>query len=168
MKRLIGLVILGCAVVIGFGSIAGCPKKETNKKTDIGTGSSNKETPATNKETPGTNKETPGTNKEGHDKKDAKFVVTVPGDYEVEIAKGKGDFKVTAVRENLTGEIKLKFDGIPKGVKFNYGPIAAGNDSARVDVEIDKGEAKAGTYDVTLLATHGELKQDVKMKVKLK
>jgi len=151
--------------MVGFGSIAGCPKKET-KKTDTGTAASNKETDL--KETD-TKKET-DTRKENVDtRKDAKFVITVPAEYDLEIAKGKGSFDVKAVRENLTGEIKLTFTGVPKGAKFIRSEvIPAGKDSITVDVELDKGEAKAGTYDVNLLATHGELKQDVKMKVKLK
>jgi len=162
VNKFIGLLVLCCTVIVGFGSISGCPKKDTTKKSETGTAAQPKDADKV------ADKVSDKVESKASDKKEGSFVVKVPTDYELEIAKGKGSFDVTAERTNLTGEIKLAFTGFPKGATATYGPILAGKDTSTVEIALDKGEAKAGTYDVNLLATHGEAKQEIKMKVKLK
>ena len=159
MNRSIGLLVLCCAVVIGLGTIPGCPKKDTKKDTTKVTTSTEKETETKKTEDTGTKKS---------EAKEAKFTLTVPAEYEIEIEKKTGTFEAKATRDNFNGEITLTFNGVPKGVTLKAAPIAANKDSTTVEVTVDTTMAKARTNDVTVMGAGGELKAEAKMKFKLK
>src|SRR5262249_26453673 len=91
-NRFIGLLVLCVAVIVGLGTIPGCPKKDT-KKTPSASGSAGggdtaKDTGDTKKETGDTKKETGDTKKEtGDTKKET-------GDTKKETKKESGSLEV--------------------------------------------------------------------------
>jgi hypothetical protein len=140
VNRLFGLIVLGLAGAVGFGSISGCPPKkatDTAGKTPVNTGSSG-----------------------------GKLTLTVPAEVKLETDKDKGTFEVKVKREApLEGEATITFSGAPDGVIINADPIAKDKDTTTATITLDKAKAKAGTYDITVT---GKVKdEEAKAKMKL-
>ena len=79
MNRSIGLLVLCFAVVVGLGTIPGCPKKDTKKDTT-------KVTP-TDKDTDTPKKTESDSASPKKTETAAKFTLSVPAEYEIEIEK---------------------------------------------------------------------------------
>jgi len=137
VNRFIGLIVLCCCVIVGLGSIPGCPKKDT-KKTTAGGGSSGGDKPA--------------------------VVVTVPG--EVDTAKDK-TFEIKIERTKADGEGKVEITGAPKGVEVKADAIAAGKDKTTATITVDPKVAEAGTPELTIKVSVGETVGEAKTKLKI-
>ena len=158
MNRFMGLLVLCVAVLIGLGTIPGCPKKETGKAT---TATSKATTPAGGDTEKPTDKPKP---------EEGKFTLTVPGTAEAKIADKKATFDITVAREKFEKEIKLSFDNLPKGVtlKADPNPIPKEKASTTVTMTIDDMKAEAGSTEVTVTATGDGKTETGKIKIELK
>jgi len=159
VNKLFGLIVLGLAVAVGFGSISGCPAKVgTTVITIMGTAGDVK-ADTTMKLTIIKAGEAPPPS--------AKLTLTLPPEVDGDIKMGSAKFDVMVKRENYDKDVKLTFKTDAKGVTFKGDTIPAGMDKVTVDVTIDK-TATAGTSDLTVHAMGGDAKADGKTKLVLK
>jgi hypothetical protein len=142
VNKFFGLIVLGLAVAVGFGSISGCPAKKTDTAKGGGGG--------------------------GGGTGDKKITLTAT-DLSVPADKDKGTFDVTVKRDGgVTGDVALTYKDVPDGVTLKGGDtIAKDKDSVTVDVTIDKAKAKPGTTEITVMGAIGDVKADTKMKLKI-
>ena len=141
MNRLFGLIVLGLAGAVGFGSISGCPAKKTDTSKPVVAKSSGD-----------------------------KLTLTVPGEVTLATDKDKGTFEVKIKRESpLEGEATITISGAPDGVMISAdpNPIPKDKDTSTATVTLDKAKAKAGTYDITVTVKVKEEEAKAKMKLVL-
>jgi hypothetical protein len=129
VNRIIGSIVVCCAVAVGLGSITGCPGKKDTKTTGAGGGGGTGTGGGT----------TPGFTIE------EKVLV-------VGIDKETGEVDVAIVRvEFKEKEVKLTFKDAPDFAKFEAEPTKG--DKATIKVKLDKAKAKEGKWDVKV---HGD------------
>jgi uncharacterized protein (TIGR03000 family) len=80
---------------------------------------------------------------------------------------GKEKINLKIERDNVKGPVKITFANVPAGIKLSDLVIPADVDSASAELTVTP-EVRAGTSDLLVLATTGDIKDEARIKLTIK